>query len=172
MTGFVNSHSMKGKDASMPTPQGAEVVAFRTTISLGTADLTLNYLDQVITLPAGCVPVDMEYDITDPDTSTAALVMSFSVGNLKDKDAAGAASAGTAADTLASTLAADGGGPWGVSTATTAAATARITKTGVNMANVTAVDYDRHVLMKVATAPTTPAACTLGVTLFYRNKMA
>lgn len=172
MTGFTNLHSMDGKDASMPTPQGAEVVAFRTTISLLAADLTVNYLDKVATLPAGCVPVDIEYDITDPDSSTAALVMSFSVGNLKDKDAAGAASAGTAADTLASTLAADGGGPWGVSAATTAAATARISKTGVNMASVTAVDYDRHILMKVATAPTTPADCTLGVTLFYRNKMA
>lgn len=171
MTGFTNPHSMDGKDASMPTPQGAEVVAFRTTISLLAADLTVNYLDRVHTLPAGCVPVDIEYDITDPDTSTAALVMSFSVGNLKDYNATVAA-AGTAADTLASTRAIDGGGPWGVSTATTAAATARITKTGVNMANVVAQDYDRHILMLVSTAPTTPADCTLGVTLFYRNKMA
>lgn len=171
MTGFTNSHSMKGKDASMPTPQGAEVLAFRTTLSVLAADMALNYLDAVHTLPAGCVPVDIEVDMTDPDTGAAAMVLSFSEGNLKDKDAAGAASAGTAADTLASTLAADGGGPWGVTTAVTAASTQRITKTGVNMANVTAVDYDRHILAKVTTAPTTPAAYTLGVTLFYRNKM-
>jgi hypothetical protein len=172
MTGFTNSHSMKGKDHFIPTPQGAEVVAYRTTLSVLAADLVQNYIDQVATLPAGCVPIDIEYDITDPDSSTAALVLSFSIGNRKGYDAAGAVSAGTAADTLASTVAADGGGVWGVTTATTASATAKIAKTGVNMANVTAVDYDRHIVAVVTTAPTTAAACTLGITLTYRNKLA
>lgn len=138
------------------TPQGAEVVAARFTISLGTADLDASDIGAFAKLPAGCVPVDCLVDMTDMDASTAALVLTFGVMT-------------TAAATALSTETADGGGAWGATTAVTAAATQRLTLTGNNMMNVTATQTDRLVGCIVTTAPTTAAAGTLGLTLMYRN---
>lgn len=140
----------------IPTPQGAEVVATRFTIALGTADLDASDIGAFAMLPAGCVPVDMIVDSTDMDASTAALVLTFGVMT-------------TAAATALSTETADGGGAWGAITAATAANTQRLSLTGNNMANVTATQEDRLIGCIVTTPPTTAAAGTLGVTLLYRN---
>lgn len=141
----------------LPTPQGAEVVAARFTIALGTADLDASDIGAFAKLPAGCVPVDCLVDMTDMDTSTAAMVLTFGVMT-------------TAAATALSTETADGGGAWGATTAVNAAATQRLTLTGKNMMSVTAdPDTDRLVGCIVTTAPTTAAAGTLGLTLMYRN---
>jgi hypothetical protein len=140
----------------LPTPQGAEVVATRFTIALGTADLDASDIGAFAKLPAGCVPVDCVVDMTDMDSSTAALVLTFGVMT-------------TAAATALSTETADGGGAWGATTAVNAAATQRLTLTGNNMANVAKSDSDRLVGCIVTTAPTTAVAGTLGLTMTYRN---
>lgn len=99
-----------------PTPAGAEVLAVRFPLVITTAnlaDLALNAIGQIGSLPAGCVPVgDVIFDMTDPDASTAALVLQVGIW-----DGSGAS---------LSTDAADGGAHWGVSQATTAAATQRM----------------------------------------------
>lgn len=146
---------MTGRKA-LRTPQGAEVVAERFTIALGTADLDASDIGAFAKLPAGCVPVDIIVDGTDMDTSTAAMVLTFGV-------------LATAAATALSTAAADGGGAWGATTAVNTAFTQRITPTLNNMANVIATQADRLVGCLVTTAPTAAAAGTLGLTLTYRN---
>jgi hypothetical protein len=140
----------------LPTPQGAEVVAARFTIALGTADLDASDIGAFAKLPAGCVPVDAFVDLTDVDSSTAALVLTFGVLT-------------TAAATALSTVTADGGGAWGATTAVNAASTQRLTMTGINMMSVTPTQTDRLVGCIVTTAPTTAVAGTLGLTLHYRN---
>lgn len=140
----------------LKTPQGAEVVAERFTIALGTGDLDANDIGAFAKLPAGCVPVDVIVDATDMDSSTAAMVLTFGVMT-------------TAAATALSTEAADGGGAWGATTASNAAFTQRLTYTGNNMMSVQSdPDTDRLVGCIVTTAPTTAVAGTLGVTLLYR----
>jgi hypothetical protein len=159
MGNFVNAAAandyMTGRKPLL-TPQGAEVVAARFTIALGTADLDASDIGAFAKLPAGCVPVDMVVDMTDMDTSTAALVLTFGVLE-------------TAAATALSTATANGGGVWGATTAVNAAATQRLTLTGNNMANVAATTEDRLVGCIVTTAPTAAAAGTLGLTMTYRN---
>jgi hypothetical protein len=138
------------------TPQGAEVVTERFTIALGTADLDASDIGAFAKLPAGCIPVDMIVDMTDMDTSTAAMVLTFGVLE-------------TAAATALSTATANGGGAWGATTAVNTAATQRLTFTGNNMMKVTKTEADRLVGCIVTTAPTTAAAGTLGLTMSYRN---
>lgn len=151
---FANSNDYLDGRLPVPTPQGAEVVATRFTIELGTGDLDANDIGAVGILPAGCLPVDVIVDADDLDSSTAALVLNVGV-----LDSAG---------TGISTQAADGGGAWGATTAVNTAFMQRLTPTLNNMANVTKSDSDRKVAVKVATAPTTAVAGTLGVTLLYR----
>jgi hypothetical protein len=141
----------------LPSPDGQEVVSVRFTIALGTGDLDASDIGAFAKLPAGCVPVDALIDMTDMDSSTAALVLTFGVLT-------------TAAATALSTVTADGGGAWGATTASAAAATQRLTFTGNNMMNVASdPDTDRLVGCIVTTAPTTAVAGTLGLTLHYRN---
>jgi len=164
---FAATHSKYGQDTSAPTPQGAEVVTVRTTLAVAAADLVSGSWAIVATLPARCVPRELEVDATDLDTSTAAQVFTLGIANRAGYAADGTNDGTTAVDTLQSTLAADGGGAWGVTTAANAAFDQKITRTGKNMKAVTPVDYDRHVIMFVTTAPTTAAAGTMGFTLSY-----
>lgn len=137
------------------TPSGPEVCAMRFTLAMATGDLALNTIGQIGVLPAGCVPVDVLVDGTDMDTSTAAMVLQLGIW-----DGAGA---------NLSTDAADGGKHWGVTTAVNTDFQQRLTPNGNAMAAVQPSSADRRLGVKVATAPTTPAAGTLGVTLLYRN---
>ncbi len=136
-------------------PSGSELVTVRFTLAMATGDLALNSIGQVGVLPAGCVPVDVRVDGTDMDTGAGAGV--YQVGLLD------------AAETALSTAAADGGGVWGdTSTAVATAFDKALTRTLNNMASVASAATDRKLGLKVSTAPTTPAAGTIAVSLTYR----
>lgn len=135
-------------------PAGGEVVAQRFTLDLATGDLALNTIGQIGILPAGCVPVDVIVDGTDMDSGAAAMVLQVGIW-----DGAGAA---------LSTAAADGGAHWGVTTAVNTAFTQRLTFNGNAIVKVADAETDRRIGVLVATAPTTPVAGTLGVTVLFR----
>lgn len=155
---FLTTNAYTTGRAPAVSPAGAEVVSVRFPLVITTAnlaDLALNAIGEIGELPAGCVPVgDVFFDMTDPDASTAALVLQVGIWD------------GSSANL--STAAADGGAHWGVSQATTAAATQRMTPNGVAMASVQPSQSRRKIGLKVATAPTTAQACTIGVTIFYK----
>lgn len=142
----------------LKTPQGAEVVAERFTIALGTGDLDASDIGAFAKLPAGCVPVDVLVDCTDIDTGSGGAATVLTVGIMN-----------AASDSALSTDAADGGGAWGATTAVKTAFQQRITPTLNNMASVQAAADDRLVGVIVTTPPETAAAGTLGLTLLYRN---
>lgn len=135
-------------------PAGAEVVAVRFELDLLAADLALNDVGAVGILPAGCVPVDVYVDGDDLDSGAAAMVLQIGVCN--------------AGETDLSTAAADGGAHWGVTTAVNTAFMQRLTPNGKAMVNVQSSSSDRKIGYKVGTAPTTPVAGKLGVTMLYR----
>lgn len=149
-----NANDYTSGRKSLRTPTGPEICAVRYTIAMAAGDAALNTIGMVGYLPAGCVPVDLTVDMTDPDSSTAAIVMQVGIW-----DGSGA---------NISTAAADGGAHWGVTQATTAAATQKLTLNGIAMASVTPTDTDRILGVKVTTAPTGAQAFILGVTLLYR----
>lgn len=151
---FANTNDYITGRKPVPTPAGGELLAVRFTLDLGTADLALNDVGQIGVLPAGCVPVDVHVDATDIDSGAAAAV--FQVGLLN------------AGETDLSTAAADGGAHWGATTAANTAFHQRLTFNGQALVNVAKAETDRKLGLKVATAPTTAVAGTVGVTLFYR----
>ncbi len=149
---FTNSNDYITGRKPVPTPAGAEVLAVRFTLAVATGDLALNNIGQIGVLPAGCVPVGLDIDWTDVDTGAAAMILQAGI-----LDAAG---------TAFSTATADGGAAWGSTTASNAAAQQAIVSQP--MMTVTKSDSDRKIGLKVTTAPTTPAAGTIGLTLWYR----
>lgn len=151
---FANSNDYITGRKPVPTPAGGELLAVRFALDLGTADLALNDVGQIGILPAGCIPVDVHVDGTDIDSSTAAVI--FQVGILNS------------GETDISTAAADGGAHWGATTAVNTAFHQRLTFNGNAMVTVAKAETDRKLALKVATAPTTAVAGTVGVTLFYR----
>ncbi len=150
---FTNKNDFITGRRPVATPAGSEVLAVRFTLSMATADAALNTIGQIGILPAGCVPLDVRVDMTDPDASTAAMVLQVGIW-----DGSGAS---------LSTAAADGGAHWGTTTAVTAASSQSLTRNGVAMESVQKADADRILGVKVTTAPTTAQAFTLGVTLWY-----
>lgn len=151
---FTNSNDYISGRLPVPTPAGPEVLSTRFTLSMATADAALNTIGQIGILPAGCIPIDVRVDMTDPDTSTAAMVLQVGIW-----DGSGSS---------LSTDAADGGAHWGTTTAVTAASSQSLTRNGVAMESVTKSSSDRKLGVKVTTAPTTAQAFTLGVTLLYK----
>ena len=148
---FANSNDYITGRKQAKFPAGSEVVCERFTIALGTADLALNTIGQVGVLPAGCVPLRVVPDWTDMDSSTAALVMQFGIWD--------------GASANISTAAADGGAAWGSTTASNTAGAQDLG--GVAIPAVQPATTDRRIGMKVTTAPTTPVAGTLGLTVWY-----
>lgn len=136
------------------TAGDACIVAVRFTLDLPTGDLAANKCGAVGILPAGCVPVDVQVDGTDMDSSTAAMVLQVGICNADESDL--------------STAAADGGAHWGVTTAVATAFHQRLTLNGQALVSVAPVQTNRKIGLKVATAPTTAVAGTVGVTVFYR----
>jgi hypothetical protein len=137
-------------------PSGPEVVSERFVQSVTTGDLALNNFGWIGILPAGCVPVGVRVDGSDIDSGAGAAV--FDVGILD------------AAETAFSVAAADGGGTWGTTGSAVATAFDKdLTRTLNNMANVAKSAVDRKIGIKVATAPSTAVAGTLGLTLMYRS---
>ena len=136
----------------VPSADTYGLVAVRFTLDLAVADLALNTIGQIGFLPAGCEPVSLIVDASDMDSGAAAMVLQFGL-----LDAAGSAF---------STAAPDGGAAWGSTTASNTAFQQQILSQP--MATVTQAQVDRKLGMKVATAPTTPVAGTVGATLLYR----
>jgi len=151
---FVNKNDFLTGRKPIPTPAGGEVLSVRFALDLPTGDLALNDIGAVGILPAGCVPVDVHVDATDMDSGAAAMVLQVGICN--------------AGETDLSTAAADGGAHWGVTTAANTAFHQRLTFNGTALVSVAKAETDRKVGVKVATAPTTAVAGTVGVTLFYR----
>ena len=151
---FTNSNDYISGRLPVPTPAGSEVLSTRFTLSMATADAALNTIGQIGILPAGCIPIDVRVDMTDPDASAAAMVLQVGIW-----DGSGSS---------LSTDSADGGAHWGTTTAVTAASSQSLTRNGVAMESVTKSSSDRKIGVKVTTAPTTAQAFTLGVTLLYK----
>lgn len=151
---FTNSNDYISGRAPVPTPSGVQVLSTRFTLSMATADAALNTIGQIGILPAGCIPIDVRVDMTDPDAGTAAMVLQVGIW-----DGSGSS---------LSTDSADGGAHWGTTTAVTAASSQSLTRNGVAMESVTKSSSDRKLGVKVTTAPTTAQAFTLGVTLLYK----
>lgn len=151
---FTNSNDYISGRLPVPTPAGSEVLSTRFTLSMATADAALNTIGQIGILPAGCIPIDVRVDMTDPDASTAAMVLQVGIW-----DGSGSS---------LSTDSADGGAHWGTTTAVTAASSQSLTRNGVAMESVTKSSSDRKIGVKVTTPPTTAQAFTLGVTLLYK----
>lgn len=151
---FTNSNDYISGRLPVPTPAGSQVLSTRFTLSMATADAALNTIGQIGILPAGCIPIDVRVDMTDPDASTAAMVLQVGIW-----DGSGSS---------LSTDSADGGAHWGTTTAVTAASSQSLTRNGVAMESVTKSSSDRKLGVKVTTAPTTAQAFTLGLTLLYK----
>lgn len=151
---FSNSNDYTTGRKPPVTPAGAEVVACRFDLDLTTGDLALNNVGQIGWLPAGCVPVDVLVDGDDLDSGAAAMVLQVGVWD------------GVSANL--STSAADGGKHWGVTTAVNTDFQQRLTPNGNAMARVQATQADRRIGVRIATAPTTPVAGKLGLTVLYR----
>lgn len=151
---FTNSNDYISGRLPVPTPAGSQVLSTRFTLSMATADGALNTIGQIGILPAGCIPIDVRVDMTDPDASTAAMVLQVGIW-----DGSGSS---------LSTDSADGGAHWGTTTAVTAASSQSLPRNGVAMESVTKSSSDRKLGVKVTTAPTTAQAFTLGVTLLYK----
>lgn len=149
---FATTNDYTSGRKPVPISGDSCVVAVRFEQAMATADLALNNVGWIGTLPANCVPVALYVDGTDMDSSTAAMVLD--IGLL---DTAG---------TAISTASADGGGAWGSTTATNTAFKQQIISRAMDTVSVAATD--RKIGVKVATAPTTAVAGTLGVTVFYR----
>lgn len=150
---FTNSNDYITGRKPVPTPAGLETISVRFTLAIPTGDLALNTIGQIGVLPPGCVPIALLVDATDVDSGAAA--MTLQVGIL---DAAG---------TAFSTAAADGGGAWGSTVSTGAAAAFQQQVLSQPMATVQQSQVDRKLGLKVTAAPTTAVAGTLGLTLQY-----
>jgi hypothetical protein len=152
---FTNSNDyITGRKPTL-FPAGSELVTVNFELAVPTGDLALNTIGQIGILPAGCVPVEVRVYGSDLDSGAGAGV--YEVGIL---DAAG---------TAFSSAAADGGASWGnTSTAVATAFDKSLTRTLNSMSTVTATQTDRKLGLKVATAPSTAVAGTIGVALTYR----
>lgn len=165
---FANSNDYLSGRKPVPTSEsGHEVLSTRFEIDMATGDLDLNDIGVIGILPAGHVPVSLLADADDLDSGTPALVHSFGVGNLANKNAAGAASS-DAANTLISTTTADGGAAWGTGI-TVGQGGGQVQVLSAAIARVQAVEYDRYIVGKVTTAAATAVAGKLGLTLQYRR---
>lgn len=139
---------------SSPYPSEAGVVcALRATFSVPT-DIAAEDIVELACLPPGCVPVDAIFDSDDLDTN-ATPTMVWDVGIMSgDWGDADSASARTCGDEFF-----DG------STTSQAGGVARTTeKDGLRVA---ASGSARSVGAKLVTVGATPAAGTIGLTLFY-----
>lgn len=138
-------------------PMGQETITQPVSVAVAPGDIELNDLVEMWILPAGCIPVGYELDVTDLDTGTPAIAFDFGV-----IDELGAVSID----------AVDGGDEWidnstlaqagGIVLHTASAAASRV------LAAVQPVDYDRKIGVKIMTAAGTAAAGTFSGRLSYR----
>lgn len=150
-----------------PVPTECEVgmIAVRFAQSVAAGEMTLNALDNIGILPAGCVPVGVIVDSDDLDSNgTPTLAWAFGVSN------AAVGSNGTQGTTPTdiSTAPADGGAAWATSV-TTSQAGGQAQFYSKAISRVTPVGHDRYIVAKSTTAAATGAAGELGLTLLYRQ---
>lgn len=151
---FTNSNDYLTGRKPVITPAGCELAAVRFTLDVTTGDLALNTIGQIGELPPGCVPVDVYVDGTDVDSGAAALIMQVGIWD--------------GASANLSTAAADGGAHWGATIAANAAFYQRLALNANAIPTVQPSQSPRKLGVKVTTAPSTPVAGTIGVTLVYR----
>lgn len=141
--------------ATVITPTDSAVVAQRFAVSLGTADLASGVVGAIGILPAGAVPLFLEIDSTDVDTS-ATPAFAFSVGVLN------------ADETAIQTGAEHGGAAWFTGRQEGRSAGVSGLLTSAALRNVRPTQTDRRVGIHVTAASATAAAGVMGLTLYYR----
>lgn len=156
--GTKQSSICSGKNPAQ-VPAGAETITQYAEVAVATTDIDASDMIELGVLPANCVPCGYVLDSTDLDTNGTPTI-TFDFGII---DTAG---------TAISTAAADGGDEWidgstlpqagGIAEDTASAALWRVLR------DVTPVDYDRKVGIKVATGAATAAAGTVAMELKYR----
>lgn len=151
---FTNTNDYLVGRKPVVTPSASEDVTVRGSINLLTGDLTLNNTGGVMILPAGCVPVRLVVDSDDLDSGGAPAVV-FAVGALN------------AAGNDLSSAAVDGGAAWGTGL-TVAQTGGAVTPVSTALMRVLPASADRVVGLKVTTAPATPVAGQVGITMTYR----
>lgn len=137
------------------TPSNINLAAERFVVPLGTADLALNTVGAVGILPAGAIPCFVEIDATDMDANATPL-LAFSLGVIND------------AETAISTAAADGGAAWLTGRQEGRAAGVSGLLTTLPMRQVEPAAVERKLGVQITAAAATPAAGTLGVTVYFR----
>lgn len=141
--------------ALAPTPDMAgDMVSYRATIALTAAQLTLGQIIEMGPLPAGCDLVDAILDSDDLD-SNGAPTITLDCGIMSG--AAGVVDAGRTVGTelLAASTVAQAGG--------------LVRPTAKGAARVARSDTDRGIGIKIAAAPATAQAGTVGMTVIYRG---
>ena len=137
------------------TPSNINLAAERFVVPLGTADLALNTVGAVGILPAGAIPCFVEIDATDMDANATPL-LAFSLGVIND------------AETAISTAAADGGAAWLTGRQEGRAAGVSGLLNSLPMRQVAPAAVERKLGVQITAAAATPAAGTLGVTVYFR----
>lgn len=137
-----------------PTPDAAgELCSYRATITLTTAQETLGQIIEMGPLPAGCDLVDAILDADDLDSGVAAITLDVGVMSGTAGVSDGARTCG--AEVFSASTVAQAGGV----VRPTLASAFRIARS----------DTDRGIGVKLAAAPGTAAAGTIGLTLIYRG---
>lgn len=164
MTFATKNDYISGRKA-IPTVCAVGLIATRFEQAVAAGEMTLNAIDNIAILPAGCVPVGIIVDSDDLDTNgTPTIQWAFGVSNA----AVNANGQQGATPTDISTATADGGAAW-VTGVTTSQAGGQAQFYSKAMARVSMVGYDRYVVAKATTAAATGAAGTLGLTMLYRQ---
>lgn len=161
---FATKNSYISGGTPIVSPAGSEVCAVRFDQQVAAGEMTLNALDNIGILPAGCVPVGVLVDSDDLDTNATPTIQ-WAIGVSNAAVNANGRQGQTPTDI--STATADGGAAWATGI-TTSQAGGQAAFTSKALSRVTPVNYDRYIVAKSTTAAATGAAGKLGLTLTYR----
>lgn len=142
---------------NVPDPFGSELQVVRVTIPVTTA-LTANDILYMMDLPVDCSPVDFILDATDLDTGGAPAI-TLSVGILLN-DASDLSATWLSASTIGQT--------GGMARPTLATCVQTPPRTATPSGSTPSGTQLTKVGIKVAAAAQTPAAGTVGLTMYYR----
>ena len=145
----------------MPSAMGKETIHVYESLSLAVGDIALAGVIQYFTLPAGCLPVNYRFTMTDMDVG-ASPVLAADFGIL------------TTAGTAVSSATADGG-KWLTATAALGVTAVLVTSDASLAAwnaihGVTVSTVDRTVGFVITTAAQTAAAGTLALEFAYKSQ--
>lgn len=166
MTFATKNDYIAGRKSAQTAAGSGVVVATRFAQAVAAGEMTLNALDNIAILPAGCVPVGLIVDSDDLDTNgTPTIQWAFGVSNA----AVNSNGQQGVTPTDISTATADGGAAWATGVTTSQAAVGQAQFYSKAMSRVEPVAYDRYIVAKSTTAAATGAAGTLGLTLLHRQ---